>query len=116
MRDKSLRSMPSPLMAALAVSAALCLALASLTYGTNDVLFFQSYAASAARDGAAALYRNGGPLVAWHPKSVEPMAHPPAMLTLWTALQYAQNVSGVPFRFWFRLLTTLAFLASAIFV
>lgn len=103
-------------MAALAVSAALCLALASLTYGTNDVLFFQSYAVTAARDGATALYRHGAPLVAWHPKSVEPMAHPPAMLTLWTAVQYAQNVSGVPFRFWFRVLTTLAFLASAVLV
>lgn len=115
-REKSLRSIPKPMMAALVISAALCLALASLTYGTNDVLFFQSYVAKAAHDGTAALYRHGANLVAYHPEWVEPMAHPPAMLTLWRAVQYLENVSGIPFRFWFRLLTIMAHLASAVFV
>jgi len=113
---KSLRSMPLPLMAALILSAILCLALASMTYGTNDIAFFQSYVAKAAHDGTAALYRSGASLVAYHPDYVEPMAHPPAMLTLWTGIQYVENLSGIPFRFWFRLLTTIAFLASAVFV
>lgn len=108
--------MPRPLLAALIVSAVLCLALASLTYGTNDVLFFQSYVAKAAQDGTAALYRDGASLVAYHPEWVEPMAHPPAMLTLWTAVQHLEDVSGIPFRFWFRLLTVIAYLASVLLV
>ena len=108
--------MPRSLVAALLASATLCLALASLTYGTNDVLYFQSYRAKAARDGTAALYRDGARLIAYHTDWVEPMVHPPAMLNLWAAVQYAEDVSGIPFRFWFRLLTTIAHLASAVFV
>ena len=68
-RGKSLKWMPKPMMAALIISALLCLSLALLTYGTNDVLFFQSYAAKAAHDGTAALYRDGANLVAYHPKA-----------------------------------------------
>lgn len=115
-RDESFWSMPKPLMAALIISAALCLALASLTYGTSDVLYFQSYVAKAAHDGTAALYRDGAGLIAYHPEWVQQMIHPPAMLTYCNAIQYLENVSGIPFRFWFRLLTTIAYLASAVFV
>jgi hypothetical protein len=115
-RGKSLREMPGPMMAALLISAMECLALAAMTYGTSDVLFFQSYAVKAAHDGATALYRDGANLVAYHPDHVERMAHPPAMLDLWEAVQYVEKASGIPFRFWFRLLTIIANLVSAVFV
>jgi len=111
---QSIRSMPLTLWAALIISGVLCLTLASLTYGTNDILFFQSYTVKAAHNGTAALYRDGASLVAYHPEWVEPMAHPPAMLTLWAAVQHLQDVSGMPFRFWFRLLTITAYLASTV--
>lgn len=108
--------MPRRLLIALIIAALLCLSLASLTYGTNDVLFFQSYVAKAGHDGIAALYRDGARLIGYHPQYVEPMAHPPAMLTLWTGVQHCEDWTGVPFRFWFRLLTVAAFLASIILV
>jgi uncharacterized membrane protein len=115
-REKSLWPIPRRLMTALVISATLCLALASLTYGTNDVLYFQSIAAKAAHDGTAALYRDGARLVAYHPESVQPMTQPPSVLAPLAGLQYLENVSDVPFRFWFRLLTTIAHLASAVFL
>jgi uncharacterized membrane protein len=111
-----MKHMPRSLLISLLISATLCLALASLTYGTNDVLFFQSYVVKAAHDGTAALYRDGANLVAYHPNYIEPMAHPPAMLTLWAAVQSLEQVTGVPFRFWFRLLTTIAYLTSVVLV
>jgi hypothetical protein len=112
----ALRKMPQSLVAAILVSMILCLALDALTYGTNDVLFFQSYNAKAARDGAVALYRDGAHLVAYHPEWVVPMAFPPGMLNLWAAVQHAEGATGIPFRFWFRLLTTIAYLISIVLV
>jgi hypothetical protein len=86
-RGKRLMSMPKPMMAAMIISASLCLALTLLTYGTNDVLFFQAYAVKAAHDGTAALYRDGASPRAFHTKWVESAAAlPPAMLTFCTAI------------------------------
>jgi hypothetical protein len=104
------------MVASLVTAAVLCLALASFTYGTNDLLVFQSYVAKAAREGTAALYRDGVSPAGFHPGWVQPMIHPPAMLTLCTGIQYLENLSGIPFRFWFRLLTTIGYLTSAVFV
>ncbi len=101
---------------ALAISATVCLALASLTYGTNDVLYFQSFVAKAAHDGTAALYRDGAKLIAYHPESIAPMTHPPAILAPLAGLQYLESASGIPFRFWFRLVTTIAHLIAGLFV
>jgi hypothetical protein len=101
---------------ALGISAAVCLALASLTYGSNDVLYFQSFAAKAAHDGTAALYRDGAHLIAYHPESIAPMTHPPAILAPLAGMQYLENATGIPFRFWFRLVTTIAHLIAGLFV
>jgi len=109
-------AIPARLMIALAISATACLALASLTYGTNDVLYFQSFVAKAAHDGTGALYRDGAKLIAYHPEAIAPMTHPPAILAPLAGLQYLENVSRIPFHFWFRLVTTIAHLVSGLFV
>ena len=107
---------PRSLMLALAVSALICLALAALTYGSNDVVYFQSYVVKASHEGIDALYRDGANLIAFHPDFVAPMTNPPALLGLLAGIQRFQDLSGLPFRFWFRLLTTIANLVSALLV
>jgi len=94
--------------AGLLIATAVGLTLASLTYGTNDILFFKSYAVKASSSGVAALYREGAPLVEFHPEWNEQMAHPPGVIHIWRVTFWVEQHTGVPFRFWFRVLTVLA--------
>jgi len=100
-------------VAGLLIAVAVGLTLASLTYGTNDVLFFKSYAVKASSSGVAALYREGAPLVEFHPEWNEQMAHPPGVIRIWQATLSVEQHTGVPFRFWFRVLTILAHALTA---
>jgi len=92
------------------------LMLASFTYGTNDILFFKSYAVKAGSSGVAALYSEGAPLVEFHPEWNEQMAHPPGIIHVWRATLWVEQHTGIPFRFWFRLLTMLAHVLTAVAV
>jgi hypothetical protein len=90
------------------------LMLATLTYGTNDVLFFKSYAVKASNSGVAALYRDGAGLVEFHPEWNEQMAHPPGVIHIWRAALWVEQHTGIPFRVWFRILTMLAHVLTAV--
>ncbi len=101
-------------MIGLIAAAAVCVTLASTTYGTNDILFFKSYAVKAEQVGVAPLYRDGAELVEFHTDWVEQMAHPPGAIHVWQATLRVEKRTGVPFRVWFRMLTTLAHLLTAL--
>jgi hypothetical protein len=102
-----------PFACGLIVALAIGVTLSFSTYGTNDILFFKSYAVKAAQVGVAPLYRDGANLVEFHPQWVEQMAHPPGAIRLWQTALWVEQKTGVPFRVWFRLLTTLAHAATA---
>jgi hypothetical protein len=95
-------------IAAAMIALAIGLTLASLTYGTNDILTFKSFAVKASSAGVAALYRDGAPLVEFHPEMNGFMNHPPSMVYILHALLWVEQHTGVPFRVWFRILTMLA--------
>lgn len=98
---------------AVILAVAIGIAFATLTYGTNDILFFKSYAVKAQQAGVEPLYREGAPLVEYHTDWVEQMAHPPGAVHIWQATLWVEQHTGVPFRVWYRLLTTLAHLLTA---
>ena len=101
---------------AVVISAAILkLILALSTVGTNDVLFFQAYAAKVKADGAAALYRDGVVLLdaAGRPRHPEFFAHPPLIIHLLQFLNWAQALTSLSFPFLFRFLSIAADLGSA---
>jgi hypothetical protein len=99
--------------AAVLVALAIGLMLASSTYGTNDILFFKSYAVKVSNSGVADLYREGAPLFEFHTDLSERMAHPPGVIHIWQATLWVEKHTGIPFRTWFRILTVLAHLLTA---
>ncbi len=110
----SRRAFFRPFLLAAIIAVAIGAFLATTTYGTNDILFFKSYAVKAQRVGVAPLYRDGANLVEFHTDWVEQMAHPPGAIHLWEATEWVEERTGVPFRVWFRLLTTLAHVLTAV--
>ena len=101
-------------IAAAMIALAIGLTLASLTYGTNDILTFKSFAVKALSSGVQALYRDGAPLVEFHPEMNGFMNHPPSMVHVLHALLWVEQHTGVPFRVWFRILTMLAHVLTAV--
>jgi len=101
---------------ALVIAMAIGITLAWTTYGTNDILFFKSYAVRAGETGVAPLYRDGAKLVEFHTDWVEQMAHPPGAIHIWRATLWLEQKTGVAFHVWFRILTTLALALTALAV
>jgi hypothetical protein len=83
--------------------------LALKTYGTNDVLFWEADLEKIRHDGAVALYRDGAVLyrgtIAYH---TEKFNQPPFMVWVYLCWGWLEDVSGLPFRFWLRLSSSLA--------
>lgn len=88
--------------------------IADLTYGTNDVLFFKSYATAIENNGVADLYSNGAPLVEYYVERNEFFAHPPAVLHFIRATSWLSRSSGLRFEFVFRTLTSFAHIGCAL--
>jgi hypothetical protein len=103
-----------PFVLALVIAMAIGGTLAVTTYGTNDILFFKSYAVKAEQTGVAPLYREGANLVEFHTDWVEQMAHPPGVILIWRATLWVEGKTGVPFHVWFRILTTIAHALTAL--
>src|SRR5438105_11628659 len=101
-------------IAAAMIALAIGLMLASLTYGTNDILTFKSFPVKASSAGVAALYRDGAPLVEFHPEMNGFMNHPPGMVHFLHTLLWVEQHTGVPFRVWFRILTMLAHVLTSV--
>ncbi|MEO8657962.1 MAG: glycosyltransferase family 39 protein [Bryobacteraceae bacterium] len=103
------------LVAAVILSFAAKVTLASRTYGATDVLFWEVFADQLQQKGASTLYREGAVLYReGGPYFSEEFNHPPFMtriLALWTQLA---AVSGQPFRFWLRLSSAFADVLSVL--
>src|ERR1051326_9014163 len=101
----------------LAAATLIKIVLSLCTFGTNDVLFFQSYSAKIQAAGGVALYRDGAVLPGvgrprFHtpgsPPGAEGFFHPPFIVNLLYLLNWFQTLTHLPFPFTFRLLSILA--------
>ena len=92
-----------------AVVLLLKITLALKTHGTNDVLFWEADLEKIRHDGAVALYRDGAVLyrgpIAYH---TEKFNQPPFMVWMCLCWGWLADVSGLPFRFWLRLSSSVA--------
>lgn len=103
------------LVAVIAVSFALKIALAVSTYGTNDALTWEANIEKIHTDGALALYRDGAvPTHGGERFSKQQFSHPPFMVRVITAWGWLADRTGFPMRFWIRLTCSLADVASVI--
>lgn len=81
----------------------ICIALR--TYGTNDVLYWENFLATANRDGGIGLYHQ-----------ISYFNHPPFMIHLLHVLDFLTRITGIGFPFWIRLPGILADLGSVYLV
>jgi hypothetical protein len=90
-------------------------AIAFTTYGSTDVLIFETDVAKMRRDGGLALYRDGIS-TEWcgqiEQLACPPFNHPPFMIQVLGGWAFLAHVSGLPFRFWLRLTCAVADLGS----
>jgi hypothetical protein len=101
------------IIAAAILSFALKLTLATNTYGTNDVLFWEGDLAKIRADGGSALYREGAPIfVNGVLARVEPFNQPPFMIYARRLGGAIADYSGIPLRFWVRFGCSLADIGS----
>ena len=90
-------------------------AIALTTYGSTDVLIFETDVAKMRRDGALALYRDGIS-TEWcgqiEQRACPPFNHPPFMIHVLGGWAFLAHISGLPFRFWLRFTCAVADLGS----
>lgn len=101
---------------AFALAAIFLIGLATLTAGSNDLLYFESFLAALERDGLESLYRNGAPLLRAHPDYRAEMIHPPAVIAFLKSVAWISVTTGIAFHVVFRLVTSAAHLAAAVVV
>ncbi|HEY2017748.1 MAG TPA: glycosyltransferase 87 family protein [Bryobacteraceae bacterium] len=85
-------------------------ALSLTTYGSNDVLYWEADLRKIQTEGPLALYRDGA-VPSWEGTpyaDAEIFNHPPLMVHVIRAWGTLEAVSGVPFRAWLRLTSSLA--------
>lgn len=90
-------------------------AIALSTYGSTDVLIYESDVAKVRRDGAVSLYRDGIQ-TEWcgqaEQRSCPPFIHPPFMIHAVRGWAVLAEISGLPFRFWLRFTCAMADVGS----
>ena len=83
--------------------------LAFLTYGTNDVLFYEGYLKTIKNKGPLAVYELGAQLerdgITYHS---EPFWTPPFIINYLLGLDLVSSATGFPMRVWLRLVSSLA--------
>jgi hypothetical protein len=106
---------------AAALALALKIVIALNTYGTNDVLTWERHLAKIKDEGGLAWYRHGPDIRSPGGSIVTGQVwvqanHPPFVISLLAAWDSLSRVSGLPFRFWLRVTSSLADLASLILI
>ena len=90
-------------------------AIAFFTYGSTDILIYESDLAKMRRDGGVALYRDGIQ-TEWcghgDQRPCPPFNHPPFVLHALRGWAFLAEISGLPFRFWLRVTCAVADLGS----
>jgi 4-amino-4-deoxy-L-arabinose transferase-like glycosyltransferase len=103
------------LIAAVAVSFAVKIALAVSTYGSNDALTWEADAEKIHTDGALAVYQDGAvPHHGGKSFHMQRFSHPPFMIAVISAWAWLADVTGIPMRFWIRLACSVADVLSII--
>ena len=100
------------LVVALLISFVLKLTLALNTYGTNDVVYWEESAKKISVQQELNLYREGNNVG----NSQQAFNHPPFMLRVLHAWDLLAGVSGLSLRFWMRLTSSLADVASVLLI
>jgi hypothetical protein len=96
------------LIVAFTIATLIKLYLAAKTHGTTDVAAYTEQLNNVRQFGAGTYYIRGSFGNAFN--------HPPPMIHVLKALGFLTDISGVPFRFWLRLLPTLADIGSVLLV
>jgi Glycosyltransferase family 87 len=105
-------------VAAVALAFALKVAVALNTYGSNDVITWERHLAKIKDDGGAAWYRDGADIHGPDGRrlGVQSANHPPLVIHMLLAWDCLAHLTGLPFRFWLRLTSSLADIGSLILV
>lgn len=105
------------LAAAAVLALALKLVLAFAAYGSNDVLYWEADLRKIQTEGGIALYRDGAiPTFAGKQYRTEPFNQPPFMIYALRAGGALADFTGIPFRAWLRIGSSLADLGSLLTV
>lgn len=110
-----IRSIPRSVVLVAFAAFLLKIAIALTTYGSTDVLIFETDVTKMRRDGGLALYRDGIS-TEWcgqiEQRACPPFNHPPFMIHVLEGWAFLADISGLPFRFWLRFTCAVADLGS----
>lgn len=87
---------------------------ALVTVGSGDMPLWQRFLTSIREHGAIATYYSGGLYVSPHGNYINPFNHPPFIAHFLRFVGGLADLTGLPFRFWFRLITSIADIGSAL--
>jgi Gpi18-like mannosyltransferase len=87
---------------------------ALVTAGAADMALWERFLASIRENGAISTYYSGGLYVSPRGSYVNPFNHPPFIVHYLRLVGGLSDLTGLPFRFWFRLLTSVADIGSAL--
>jgi len=87
---------------------------ALVTVGSGDMPLWERFLASIREHGAISTYYSGGLYVSPHGNYINPFNHPPFIVHFLRLVGGLADLTGLPFRFWFRLITSVADIGSAL--
>ena len=87
---------------------------ALVTVGSGDMPLWERFLASIREYGAISTYYSGGLYVSPHGNYINPFNHPPFIAHFLRFVGGLADLTGLPFRFWFRLITSVADIGSAL--
>jgi Gpi18-like mannosyltransferase len=87
---------------------------ALVTAGAPDIPLWERFLASIRENGAISTYYSGGLYVFPGGSHINPFNHPPFIAHYLRFVGGLSDLTGLPFRFWFRLLTSVADVGSAL--
>ena len=87
---------------------------ALVTAGSPDMALWERFLASIRQNGAISTYYSGGLYVFPGGSYINPFNHPPFIAHYLRFVGGLSDLTGLPFRFWFRLLTSVADIGSAL--
>jgi hypothetical protein len=87
---------------------------ALVTVGSGDMPLWERFLTSIREHGAISTYYSGGLYVSPHGNYINPFNHPPFIAHFLRFVGGLADLTGLPFRFWFRLITSVADIGSAL--
>jgi len=87
---------------------------AFVTVGSGDMPLWERFLASIREHGVISTYYSGGLYVSPHGSYINPFNHPPFIAHFLRFVGGLADLTGLPFRFWFRFITAVADIGSAL--